>query len=214
VSEPGLGAPSHPPGPPSQRGRARRERILNAAIEQFRRRGFPGTSIDDIGAAAGVTGPALYHHFRNKQELLAAAMWRVGDDVFAGLAAAAGGGLSPEQRFERVVRTILGAILEHRATFPLLWAEDRYLTPEDLDVTWGRRRQILGTLADAIAGVRPDLSPAQVDTMTGGIQFLLGAHTYIPSPIENEHDLKELLVQMALALVRGTVAGGADRAER
>lgn len=36
----------------------------------FREKGFRGTSINDIGAAAGVTGPALYRHFSGKGELL------------------------------------------------------------------------------------------------------------------------------------------------
>jgi AcrR family transcriptional regulator len=36
----------------------------------FSRRGFAGTGVDEIGEAAGVTGPALYRHFANKQAIL------------------------------------------------------------------------------------------------------------------------------------------------
>jgi AcrR family transcriptional regulator len=36
----------------------------------FARRGFAGTGVDEIGQAAGITGPALYRHFANKQAVL------------------------------------------------------------------------------------------------------------------------------------------------
>ncbi|WP_067823992.1 SACE_7040 family transcriptional regulator [Actinomadura kijaniata] len=49
----------------------RRTEILGAAAELFARRGFHGTSIGDLGRAVGLTGPALYRHFRGKEAVLA-----------------------------------------------------------------------------------------------------------------------------------------------
>jgi AcrR family transcriptional regulator len=40
--------------------------------------------MDDIGAAAGVTGPALYHHFANKEAMLAAALTPVSENLLTG----------------------------------------------------------------------------------------------------------------------------------
>jgi len=50
---------------------ARREEILDAAARLFARHGFHGVSIDDIGAAAGISGPGLYRHFPGKTAMLA-----------------------------------------------------------------------------------------------------------------------------------------------
>ncbi|GAA0432717.1 TetR family transcriptional regulator [Acrocarpospora corrugata] len=50
--------------------RNRRDEILEAAANLFAARGFHGVSIEDIGAAVGITGPALYRHFRGKEALL------------------------------------------------------------------------------------------------------------------------------------------------
>lgn len=50
---------------------ARREQILSAAAPLFAQRGFHGVSVDDLGAASGISGPALYRHFRAKEEILA-----------------------------------------------------------------------------------------------------------------------------------------------
>ena len=48
----------------------RRQQVLAIAGEMFARNGFAGTGVDEIGEAAGITGPALYRHFANKQAIL------------------------------------------------------------------------------------------------------------------------------------------------
>jgi AcrR family transcriptional regulator len=66
------------------RRRSRRAEILDVAVGLFATRGYHGVSMDDIGAAAGVTGPALYHHFAGKEAMLAAALYPVSEDLLAG----------------------------------------------------------------------------------------------------------------------------------
>lgn len=56
---------------------ARREEILAAAAQLFARRGFHGVSIDDIGAAVGMSGPGLYRHFPGKTAVLAEMLLRI-----------------------------------------------------------------------------------------------------------------------------------------
>ena len=48
-----------------------RQRILDAAYGQFRRRGYARVSMDEIAAAASVTKRTLYYHFESKDALLA-----------------------------------------------------------------------------------------------------------------------------------------------
>src|SRR3954451_18130248 len=66
------------------RRRSRREEILEIAVGLFASRGYHGVSMDDIGAAAGVTGPALYHHFAGKEAMLAAALNPVSEQLLEG----------------------------------------------------------------------------------------------------------------------------------
>jgi AcrR family transcriptional regulator len=49
----------------------RRAEILAAAAELIARRGYHGVSIGELGRAVGLTGPALYRHFRGKDAMLA-----------------------------------------------------------------------------------------------------------------------------------------------
>lgn len=47
----------------------KKQHILNAAINVFIENGFEKTSMRDIASAAGLTTGAIYHHFKNKDEL-------------------------------------------------------------------------------------------------------------------------------------------------
>src|SRR3954452_15251963 len=49
---------------------SRREQILDRAAELFASRGFHGVSVHDVGAACGISGPALYRHFASKDAML------------------------------------------------------------------------------------------------------------------------------------------------
>jgi AcrR family transcriptional regulator len=60
------------PPPSTRRGQDRHERLLNAAAELVARRGFHAVGVSEIGAAAGVSGAALYRHFDNKTAMLVA----------------------------------------------------------------------------------------------------------------------------------------------
>ena len=53
-----------------------RERLLAHAIILFEQRGYEATGLDDIAAAAGVTGPNLYGYFDSKADILATASAR------------------------------------------------------------------------------------------------------------------------------------------
>jgi AcrR family transcriptional regulator len=70
-----------PPRRSPRQLRSRREEILQIAVGLFAARGYHGVSMDDIGAAAGVTGPALYHHFAGKEAMLVAALIPVSDSL-------------------------------------------------------------------------------------------------------------------------------------
>jgi AcrR family transcriptional regulator len=48
-----------------------RDQILQAAAELFFERGFAATGMNAIGERIGVSGPAIYTHFKSKDEILA-----------------------------------------------------------------------------------------------------------------------------------------------
>jgi AcrR family transcriptional regulator len=62
----------------------RRDALLGAAATLFARSGFNGVSIEDLGTAAGVSGPAVYRHFSGKQAVLAALLVGVSEELVSG----------------------------------------------------------------------------------------------------------------------------------
>jgi len=65
-----------------------RERLLRAAADMFAERGYDGTRVADIAAAAGLSNGAMYAHFASKAELLAGALRTHGRRLLADLFAA------------------------------------------------------------------------------------------------------------------------------
>jgi AcrR family transcriptional regulator/ferredoxin len=62
-----------------------RERLLRAAADMFAERGYDGTRVADIAAAAGLSNGALYAHFSSKAELLVGALRAHGRQLLAEL---------------------------------------------------------------------------------------------------------------------------------
>ena len=62
---------------------SRRDQILATAAELFAARGFHGVSVADLGAACGISGPALYKHFPSKDAMLAEMLVSISEELLA-----------------------------------------------------------------------------------------------------------------------------------
>lgn len=65
-----------PPRVDRDKGQARRQQILEAAEDCFRRRGFQGASVAEICKGAGVSAGHLYHFYDSKEAIIAAIVQR------------------------------------------------------------------------------------------------------------------------------------------
>src|SRR5882762_1386857 len=57
-------------GPATAKGRAMRERILQAAAELIAKKGAAGMSLDDVRARTGASRSQLYHYFEDRDDLV------------------------------------------------------------------------------------------------------------------------------------------------
>ncbi|MDR6868240.1 AcrR family transcriptional regulator [Microbacterium resistens] len=62
----------------------RHDALVRAATHLFARRGYASASLEEIGAAVGVSGPAVYRHFAGKQALLGAVLVGVSQGLVDG----------------------------------------------------------------------------------------------------------------------------------
>ncbi len=65
-----------------------RTRFLDAALHEFRARGYAATTVDDVCTAAGLTKGSFFHHFASKEALALAAADRFAERADAAFAAA------------------------------------------------------------------------------------------------------------------------------
>ena len=86
-------SPAAPATPPTAREAAKARRrvdLLAAAARLFAARGFDAVRLEDIGAAVGISGPAIYRHFAGKAAVLTAILDTASQDLLdGGLAAEA-----------------------------------------------------------------------------------------------------------------------------
>jgi AcrR family transcriptional regulator len=100
----------------------RRVLIVEAAGRLFGERGYDGTRLDDVAAAAGVTKPVLYRHFDNKTALYLALLERHRADLgsFAAAVPAAG---TLEQRLRAVLEVWLDYVETHSYAWKMLFRD-------------------------------------------------------------------------------------------
>src|SRR4051794_13256133 len=62
----------------------RRASLLGEAARLFALHGYSGVSLEDLGTAVGISGPAVYRHFSGKQALLGSLLTGVSERLYAG----------------------------------------------------------------------------------------------------------------------------------
>ncbi len=135
----------------------RREQILTVAAQLFARHGFHGVSIADLGAAVGVSGPALYRHFPSKEALLEEMLAGISEHLLAGGRERAAASEDP--------LAVLTALVEFQVDFAL--REPELIVVQDRDLanlpTEARRRirklqrTYVEIWVDTLRRVSPDL---------------------------------------------------------
>ena len=81
----------------------RRSQLLAAAERLIAERGFLAVRLEDIGAAAGVSGPAIYRHFPNKDALLVELLVGISTRLLAGASAVVADAANPAAALNELI---------------------------------------------------------------------------------------------------------------
>ena len=100
---------------------ARREQILDVAIDVFGRSGYFGASMNDIADAAGVTKPVLYQHFDSKSDLYSALIEEVGNRMLEAIAKATANSTDGKQQTELGFQAYFRWVAHRHDEFMLLF---------------------------------------------------------------------------------------------
>ena len=180
-----------------------RERLLRAAADVFAERGYDGTRVADIAAAAGVSNGALYAHFASKADLLVAALRAHGRNLLADMFAA-----GPDRPVVELLLAVGRWLPRRRAARSYLIVEALVAARRDGDVA-RLMHEYVGERADWLAGLMRlaqadgELDPALSPAALAHFCLLLAMGSTLVTPdlhAIGEEDWAALLTRVARAL--------------
>lgn len=179
----------------------RRQQILDIAADLFAARGFHGVSVAELGAACGISGPALYKHFESKDAMLAEMLVTISETLLAEgrnrVAHAAG----PRDALEALVEWHIEFAIDHRA---LIVVQDRdwsSLPDEARERVRSLQRAYVDVWATQIRRFDTSLSPEASRTRAHVLFGLLNSTPHsgrLPGP--QMHDVLRDMAHGALGL--------------
>lgn len=197
-----------PVGPaPTPRGRRRREAVLDAAAALFLEHGFHGTSIDDIGEQAGISGPGVYRHFPSKDAVLSAVTDRLWERLRPALAAvedAADAG----QALDGLLDAHVDMAIEEAGALVLLVREMRHLPGAGRATALRRHRRYVDAWAGLLCALGPELTTDQARSAALAIHGLLDSAAGHPRVLDRRQRRRQLR-RMAQATIAEVVRPGA-----
>lgn len=144
--------------PVTPRGQAKAQRradILTASATLFAERGFHNVSNEDIGAAVGVSGPAVYRHFSSKQAILGASLVEVSQDLLTGGQKVSAQYEDPAERLDSLIAFHVQFALTHPAVIVVQDREMPNLTEEDRREVRVLQRSYVTLWVDALRELAP-----------------------------------------------------------
>ncbi|MBT2494167.1 TetR/AcrR family transcriptional regulator [Microbacterium sp. ISL-59] len=144
--------------PVTARDRAKAERsdaILQAAARLFAARGYSGVSLEDIGAAVGVSGPAVYRHFAGKQALLGAVLVKVSEDLINGGRRVVESTPTPDERMRELIAFHVDFALGNAEVIQVQDRDVAYLSEADRAAVRRLQRAYIELWMDALAPLHP-----------------------------------------------------------
>lgn len=159
--------------PITARDRAKAQRadaLLQEAARLFAERGYSGVSLEDIGAAVGVSGPAVYRHFAGKQALLGAVLVKVSVDLVAGGSAVASAAGDDAQRMLDLIRFHVGFALGNADVIRVQDRDLAHLSDDDRSEVRHLQRTYIALWIDALA----PLCDAPTDELRLRVQACFG----------------------------------------
>lgn len=183
--------------------------LLEVAVREFLRRGYDGTSMAELAAAAGLSKSSLYHHFPSKEEILGRALHRALDSLFSILDEPEVRSGRPRARLEALARRTAELLLERLPYVTLLLRVRGNSETERWALA--RRREfdhrVAGLVGEAVrAGdVRSDLDPGLAARLLLGMVNSL-SEWYRPG---GELAAGEIAAAVSELALRGLLGGGA-----
>lgn len=194
-----------------------REDVVLAAMKVFSERGYHGASMQDVAHAAGMQKASLYHHVKQKEDLLFAIHDRMIDELTALIIPVVSSSKSPPDKISEIIRVATHFIADHREGATVLLQELGLVKRPRWNPIVAKRDLFIQMVAGVIdEGVtlgffeetRPKVAARGI---TGMVNW---CYTWFrPDGDLSPDDVAETFSGVALAGLVGRASRGADRLE-
>ncbi|MBG6217420.1 AcrR family transcriptional regulator [Arthrobacter sp. CAN_A6] len=184
---------------------SRRAALLDAAAQLFAERGYNGVSIEDLGSAAGVSGPAVYRHFSGKPAVLSALLTGVSEDLLDGSLAVVAASTDPEAALKDLIRFQVDFALSKANVIRVQDRDLSSLQREDEQLVRSLQRRYLEVWVDTLAELSPDAERVRLRRKAHAVFGLINSTphtTHGGRAVPDLAGLRGLLEDMAWAAVR------------
>ncbi|HEX9259249.1 MAG TPA: TetR/AcrR family transcriptional regulator [Acidimicrobiales bacterium] len=178
----------------------RRDEILAAAVKLFHERGYHATGMDDIGAELGLSGPAIYRHFKGKEQILEILLLEAAQQGFETARDVVREAPSPTEALERLVRHYVDTIAHNPELAFVGMYERRTLSPKTRAEMERLERLHRDEWLNALAKVRTKLSPAEARVMVRATHGMAVAALVHRSGIARQAEA-DLVVDLAMSML-------------
>jgi AcrR family transcriptional regulator len=179
----------------------RREGILHAAAELLADRGFHGVGIDEIGAAAGMSGPGVYSHFSSKADVLVAIFDRVAEQLLVGARRTVSEAADDSAALRDLVAGHVDFALDNRWLISVYDQEAHNLPPEERRRIRRQQRLYVEEWVTVVSELHPQRTDGEVRTSVHAAIGLLHSVADYDSGLPADM-LRPLLLRMALGALQ------------
>ncbi|GAA3527869.1 TetR/AcrR family transcriptional regulator [Nocardioides daeguensis] len=185
---------------------SRREAALSAAVRLFAERGFHAVGMDDIGAAAGISGPTLYHHFPRKSAVLAHVITRCLDAMQFDLAGVLSSTRDPAEALDRALASLVRINVAQGDALAALFTEIVHVPQEERVPIRRMQQDYVDEWVVLLLACRADLSRRDAHALVRSAQTVVNTMR-LRLPLD-EAGQRDALLRIGRAVL-GTASGSA-----
>ena len=169
---------------------------MSTAAVLFARDGYHGVSVNDLGTACGITGPAIYKHFRGKQAILSTMLLSISEELLHEGRQRVRDADGNRQALEALVDWHVTFALQHQAVIVVQDRDWSALPVETREKVRDTQRKYVELWVKVLRPLHEDLAPKPARAMAHAAFGLINStpHSAVLPP---EH-MHPILVKMAL----------------
>lgn len=181
---------------------SRRERLLTEATRLFDERGYQSVKNEDIGEAAGTTGPNVYNHFEAKVDILVTAVTRGMDRRALGATQALARAHDPEDAVTQLLQAHIEFVMEDPHLVGLMASELGQLPDRSRRTCVQLQREYTDIWLQVLRGVQPGLDTNEAK-VTVSAALTVVANAARVGRLRRRPDLPERLLEIGRAVLLG-----------